>query len=170
MNQIREKVGQMFGNPETTPGGKALKFYASVRAEVKRKEAVKVGQEIVGNVAHLTMRKNKVAPPFEVAEYDICFGRKERPVHGIDWVTSLVRTAEKKGVLITKGSHYKFDNQTIGNGEAAVVKAFRDDDKLIERVRAKLYELIVDGGIEPTEDTEEDRLEDGGFVDEQSAV
>lgn len=162
VNQIREKVGQMFGNPEVTPGGKALKFYASVRAEVKRKEAVKVGQEIVGSVAHLTMRKNKVAPPFAVAEYEICFGLKERPVYGIDWVASLVRVAESRGVLSTKGSFYKFEDITIGNGEAAVIKALRDDQKLIEKVRAKLYEQIVDSVIDSTEDTEED----GGFVDE----
>ena len=166
VNQIREKVGQMFGNPEVTPGGKALKFYATIRAEVKRKEAVKIGQEIVGSVVHLSIRKNKVAPPFEVAEYDICFGRKERPVCGIDWVTSLLRIAEKKGVLVTKGSFYKFEDRNLGNGESAVAKTLRDDSKLIEQVRAKLYELIVDGGIDSAEDIEED----GGFVDEQSTV
>jgi recombination protein RecA len=110
INQIREKIGVLYGNPETTPGGRALKFYASVRIEVRRKGDVKVGGEKVGNRVRVKVTKNKVAPPFREAEVDIVFGR------GIDRLGDLVSVASDLEVVQKSGSWFAFGERVWGRG------------------------------------------------------
>jgi len=110
INQIREKVGVMFGNPETTPGGRALKFYSSVRLEIRRSEAIKNGADIVGNKTKIKVVKNKVAPPFKVVEVDIVFGQ------GFSKIGELLDLATELEFVQKSGAWYAIDNQKIGQG------------------------------------------------------
>jgi len=116
INQIREKIGVLYGNPETTPGGRALKFYASVRLEVRRKGDVKVGAERVGSRVRVKVTKNKVAPPFKEAEVDILFGR------GIDRLGDLVQVAADMDVVQKSGSWYAFGETRLGQGKEKAVE------------------------------------------------
>lgn len=110
INQIREKVGVMFGNPETTPGGRALKFYSTIRLEVRRAEQIKQGSEVIGNRAKLKVVKNKVAPPFRVAEVDIMYGK------GISQTGELVDMAVEKDIVDKAGAWYSYGEDRIGQG------------------------------------------------------
>jgi recombination protein RecA len=128
-NQIREKVGVMFGNPETTPGGKALKFYASVRMDIRRKEALKDATgNVVGNHVKVKVVKNKVAPPFTEAEFDILFNQ------GINQMGSLLDAGLKLGVLDKKGAWIQFQGELIGQGREAAVRALNESPELAGKV------------------------------------
>ncbi|MHB2019301.1 MAG: recombinase RecA [Candidatus Xenobia bacterium] len=113
INQIREKVGVMFGSPETTPGGRALKFFASVRLDVRRIESIKQGSDAVGNRVRVKVVKNKVAPPFRQAEFDIIFGR------GISWEASLLEVATERDVVERNGTWFSFGDIRLGQGKEA---------------------------------------------------
>jgi recombination protein RecA len=129
-NQIREKVGVMFGNPETTPGGKALKFYASVRIDIRRKDAIKdAAGTAIGNHVKVKMVKNKVAPPFAEAEFDILFN------HGIDKEGSIIDAGLDGGVLDKKGSWIQFAGELIGQGKEAARKALVDKPDLAKKIK-----------------------------------
>ncbi len=132
INQLREKVGVMFGNPEVTPGGKALKFYASVRLDVRKKEAFKTGTEIAGNKTNVKVVKNKLAPPFKVAEFDIVFGK------GISKSSCLVDLALKFGLMTKSGSWFNYKGERLAQGREGAKKALEENAKLAEEVEAEI--------------------------------
>ena len=128
INQIRMKIGVMFGNPETTTGGNALKFYSSVRIEVRRAAQIKQGEQIIGNRVKAKVVKNKVAPPFQVAEFDIMYNE------GISREGDLVDTGVKYGVLKKSGSWYQFEQEKIGQGREAAKKYLKDNPKIAKQI------------------------------------
>ena len=128
INQIREKVGIMFGNPETTPGGRALKFYSSVRLEVRRAETIKEGSENVGNRTRIKVVKNKVAPPFKEAMVDIVFGE------GISQVGELVDMGAEKDIINKAGSWYSYGEERIGQGRENAKRYLTDNPAIYEEV------------------------------------
>lgn len=140
INQLREKIGVMFGNPETTTGGRALKFYASVRMDVRRVETLKTGGEMVGNRARVKVVKNKIAPPFKEAEFDIMFGK------GISREGDILDLAANCGVVITSGSWYAYNNEKIGQGRENAKKYFMENPAIMEEVEQKVRDFYnIDG-------------------------
>jgi recombination protein RecA len=135
-NQIREKIGVMFGNPETTPGGKALKFYASVRIDIRRIESIKNGQEVIGNRVKAKLVKNKVAPPFREGQFDIMFGE------GINREGSILDVAVDHEVVEKSGTWFSYKGERIGQGRDQVRVFFKENPKICDEiekeVRAKL--------------------------------
>lgn len=144
INQIREKIGVMFGNPETTPGGKALKFYSSIRAEVRRGATIKEGDDTVGFRTSMKIVKNKVAPPFTRAEFDICFGLPKRPTYGIDSTASLLETAVDNKIVTRSSSWYSYENTKIGNGTANAVSFLNENPAIYNEIRDKTYNVVFD--------------------------
>ncbi|MGM0835497.1 MAG: recombinase RecA [Bacillota bacterium] len=134
INQIREKVGVMFGNPETTPGGRALKFYSSVRLEVRRAEQLKQGHDIVGNKTKIKVVKNKIAPPFKVAEVDIMYGE------GISREGEVIDMGSDLDIVQKSGSWYSYNEERLGQGRENA-KQFLKENK---EVRQEIYQLIRD--------------------------
>lgn len=140
INQLREKIGVMFGNPETTTGGRALKFYASVRMDVRRVETLKTGGEMVGNRARVKVVKNKIAPPFKEAEFDIMFGK------GISSEGDILDLAANCGVVIKSGSWYAYNNEKIGQGRENAKKYFMENPAVMEEVEQKVRDFYnIDG-------------------------
>ena len=140
INQLREKIGVMFGNPETTTGGRALKFYASVRMDVRRVETLKTGREMVGNRARVKVVKNKIAPPFKEAEFDIMFGK------GISREGDILDLAANCGVVIKSGSWYAYNNEKIGQGRENAKKYFMENPAVMEEVEQKVRDFYnIDG-------------------------
>jgi recombination protein RecA len=132
INQIREKVGIMFGNPETTPGGRALKFYATVRLEVRRAEPIKDNTTIIGNRTKIKVSKNKVAPPFRVAEVDIMYG------HGISQTGEIVDMAVDRDIIAKSGSWYSYNEGRIGQGRENVKTYLDDNPEIKEAIRDRV--------------------------------
>ena len=124
INQIREKIGVMFGSPETTPGGRALKFYASVRIDIRRIESIKNGSEDVGNRVRAKIAKNKVAPPFRLAEFDIMFGK------GISREGSLLDVAVEEGIVRKSGAWYTYENDQLGQGREKAKDFLRENPEI----------------------------------------
>lgn len=136
INQIREKVGIMFGNPETTPGGRALKFYSSVRLEIRRGEQIKEGVDIVGNKARVKVVKNKVASPFKTCEVDIIFGK------GISKVGEVVDIASEMEIIKKSGSWYAYKENKIGQGRENVKKYLEENNDLYEEILKQITEQM----------------------------
>ncbi|WP_068597297.1 recombinase RecA [Vaginella massiliensis] len=136
INQLREKIGVMFGNPETTTGGNALKFYASVRLDIRRATQIKNGDEVIGNHAKVKVVKNKVAPPFRQAEFDIMYGE------GISKVGEILDLAVDKGIVQKSGSWYSYNESKLGQGRDAVKDVLKDNPELAEEIEAKIVEMI----------------------------
>ncbi len=136
INQIRMQVGVFFGNPETTPGGKALKFYSSVRIDVRRTAQVKKGEEVVGTRVKAKVVKNKVAPPFKFAEFDIMYGK------GISYEADVLNAAIKCGVVTRSGSSYFFEGERIGTGFDNVRLKLRDDKALLKKLQKRTEQVI----------------------------
>ncbi|NCN53199.1 recombinase RecA [Candidatus Wolfebacteria bacterium] len=136
INQLRMKIGVMFGNPETTPGGRALKFYSSVRIDVRRIAQVKKGDAIVGNRVKAKVAKNKVAPPFLIAEFDIMFGE------GISYEGDILNAALKHGVVVKTGATYSMDGIKLGVGFDKVKEYLKEDKKILNEIKKKTVESI----------------------------
>ena len=150
INQIREKIGVMYGNPETTPGGRALKFYSSVRIEVRRKGDVKTGGDKVGNLTRVKIMKNKVAPPFKEAEVEIMFGR------GIDKLGDLITVASDLDVISKSGSWYGYGEQRLGQGKEKASQYLTEHPELIDEIKAKVLFIVKGGPVEePNEPVQE---------------
>ena len=132
INQLREKIGVMFGNPETTPGGRALKFYSSVRVDIRASAKIKKGEQIIGHRVNAKVVKNKVAAPFRTAEFDIVYGE------GISYAGDLVNTAINNGVITKSGNTYSFENQKLGVGLEATKEAVKENKKLQEEIKKKI--------------------------------
>ncbi len=134
INQLREKVGIMFGNPETTTGGRALKFYSSIRLDVRRIEALKQGGEIVGNRTRIKVVKNKIAPPFKEAEFDIMFGQ------GISREGDILDLAANDNIIVKSGAWYAYNDQKIGQGRENAKMFLKDNPQILEEVEEKVRE------------------------------
>lgn len=136
INQLREKIGVMFGNPETTTGGNALKFYASVRLDIRRTQQVKDGDEAIGNHVKVKVVKNKVAPPFRAAEFDIIFGE------GISKTGEIIDMGTELGIIQKSGSWYSYNNDKLGQGRDAVKQLMADNPELAKEIETKIREKI----------------------------
>lgn len=137
INQIREKIGVMYGNPETTPGGRALKFYSSVRIEVRRGEPIKEGGEIIGNRTKCKVVKNKVAPPFKTAEFDMLFGE------GVSKMGEIVDTAVEFDIIKKSGSWFSYDDMKIGQGRDKVKQYLIDNPAICDEIEQKVRDVFA---------------------------
>ncbi|WP_173916443.1 recombinase RecA [Halobacillus sp. Marseille-Q1614] len=152
INQIREKVGVMFGNPETTPGGRALKFYSSVRLEVRRAETLKQGDEMVGNKTRLKVVKNKVAPPFKKAEVDIMYGE------GISREGELLDIGSDLDIIQKSGSWYSYNDERLGQGRENAKQYLKENEDVYQEIKALVrahYEMDGPAAEEPKEENQE---------------
>jgi recombination protein RecA len=139
INQLREKIGVMFGNPETTTGGNALKFYASVRLDIRRSTQIKDGDNVLGNRTKVKVVKNKVAPPFKIAEFDIMYGE------GISKTGEILDLAVEFEIIKKAGSWFSYGETKLGQGRDAVKSLIKDNpelaDELEEKIKARIKEL-----------------------------
>jgi len=165
INQLREKIGVMFGSPETTPGGRALKFYASTRIDIRRIETIKEGTEGVGNRVRAKIAKNKVAPPFRIAEFDIMFGE------GISREGSLLDVAAEQGIVTKAGAWYTFDGDQLGQGREKSKRFLRDNPELAMQLQALVLEAVGLGEAKEGEDEEaEDSSTDGAEAKDEATT
>jgi recombination protein RecA len=157
INQLREKIGVMYGSPEVTPGGRALKFYSSMRLDIRRIEAIKDGTDNVGNRVRVKVAKNKMAPPFRLAEFDIMFG------HGISREGSLLDVAVDNGVVKKSGAWFTFDEDQLGQGREKAKRFLRENPEIAMQLQAKVYDALglgdeaVDEAVD--EEVDEDEAE-----------
>ena len=145
INQIRMKIGVMFGNPETTTGGNALKFYASIRLDIRRATQIKDGETAVGNRTKVKVVKNKVAPPFRKAEFDILFGK------GISKTGEIIDMGVEMGLIKKSGSWFSYQDNKLGQGRDAVRQLLDDNIELCEELENKIKEAVAQGAAVPTE-------------------
>lgn len=145
INQLREKIGVMFGNPETTTGGNALKFYASVRLDIRKVTTLKDGDEMYGNHVRVKVVKNKVAPPFRKAEFDILFGE------GISHVAEVLDIAIEKNIIQKSGAWFSYEGAKIGQGREKVLAMLKDNPELVEEVEAKVRQSMTGDGMHAAE-------------------
>lgn len=156
INQLREKVGVMFGNPETTPGGRALKFYSSVRLDVRRVESIKQGNDVVGNRTRIKIVKNKVAPPFKQADVDIMYGE------GISREGSIVDIGTEMDIINKSGAWYSFEGERLGQGRENAKQFLKENAEIASAIDRKIREssnlTTVISNTEPDEDEEDEEL------------
>ncbi len=138
INQLREKIGVMFGNPETTTGGNALKFYASVRLDIRKSSAIKDGDNVLGNLTKVKVVKNKVAPPFRKCEFEILFGE------GISKIGEIVDLGVEYGIIQKSGSWFSYDGNKLAQGRDATKQLLADNPELCDELEAKIMEAISD--------------------------
>ena len=138
INQLREKIGVMFGNPETTTGGNALKFYASVRLDIRKSTAIKDGDNVLGNLTKVKVVKNKVAPPFRKAEFEILFGE------GISKIGEIVDLGVEYGIIQKSGSWFSYEGNKLAQGRDATKQLLADNPELCEELEAKIMQAISD--------------------------
>jgi recombination protein RecA len=169
INQIRMKIGVMFGSPETTSGGNALKFYASVRLDIRRIGAIKEREEVVGNQTRVKVVKNKVAPPFKQVEFDIMYGE------GISKTGELVDLGVKAGIVEKSGSWFSFDSERIGQGRENAKLYLKEHPQMAEKIERAIRQnagLLAGRILEGTGDASAGEAEDDmpGFVDGDGTV
>ena len=136
INQLREKIGVMFGNPETTTGGNALKFYASIRLDIRRGNALKKGDEVYGYRTKVKVVKNKVAPPFRKAEFDLILGE------GISKAGEIIDLGVELGIISKSGAWFSYGDTKLGQGKEAVRELLKDNPELMEELEAKVREKL----------------------------
>ena len=158
INQLREKIGVMFGNPETTTGGRALKFYSSIRLDVRRIESIKMGDNVIGNRTRVKVVKNKVAPPFKMTEFDIMYGE------GISRAGDILDCATEAGILEKSGSWYSYQGERIGQGRENVKTYLKERPELMNSLEAQIKEKFI------AKKTEEEEDEDDILVDEDGVI
>jgi recombination protein RecA len=154
INQLREKIGVMFGNPETTTGGNALKFYASVRLDIRRVTSLKDGDEIIGNQVRVKVVKNKVAPPFRKCEFEITFGE------GISKVGEIIDLGVENGIIKKSGSWFSYDGNRLAQGRDAVKKLLQDNPELADEIEKKIMDLINGDSSSVITSAEDEYLEE----------
>jgi recombination protein RecA len=168
INQVRDKIGVLFGNPKTPTGGNALKFYASIRMEVIRIGGIKKGNDVIGSRTRVKVIKNKFAPPFKIAEFDLIYGK------GISIIGGIVEAAVKHKIIEQSGSWFAYNNNRLGLGIVKTVEFLENNKDIVEEIREKLRQVlipeptceaedddlkVVDGEVEGEEDIEEDGVE-----------
>ncbi|MBD2346618.1 recombinase RecA [Anabaena subtropica] len=141
INQLRQKIGVTYGSPETTTGGNALKFYASVRLDIRRIQTLKKGTDEFGNRVKVKVAKNKVAPPFRIAEFDIIFGK------GVSTIGCLVDLAEETGILIRKGAWYSYNGDNISQGRDNAIKYLEEKPEFSEQIKQQVREKLDKGAV-----------------------
>ena len=141
INQLREKIGVMYGNPETTTGGRALKFYSSVRIDIRKSDVVKVGQEIIGSRVKCKVVKNKVAAPFKIAEFDVIYGK------GISKLGEIIDVGTELGIIKKSGSWFSYKDDRIGQGRDSVKKYFESDSEKLAEVEREIKEKMKDSAL-----------------------
>jgi recombination protein RecA len=151
-NQLREKIGVMFGNPETTPGGRALKFYASVRLDIRRIETLKDGAEAIGNRVRVKVAKNKVAPPFKQAEFDIVYGS------GIPWEGTVLDVALERKIVQKAGSYFSFGDERLGQGRQNASAFLAENPDIVQQILARIHaeapeEQVISARLLPSQAT-----------------
>ena len=157
INQIREKVGVIYGNPETTPGGRALKFFASVRIDIRKTEQLKDGNDVYGNHVKCKIVKNKVAPPFRVAEFDILYGK------GISLSGEILDFAIALDVIQKSGSWFSYNGERIGQGKDNVRKLIENTPDLMKEIENKVRQLSEQAKMTMDQDFEVDEDDDEDF-------
>lgn len=153
INQLREKIGIMFGNPETTTGGNALKFYSSIRLDIRRISSIKDGDNVIGNKVRVKVAKNKLAPPFRKAEFELTFGE------GISKASELIDLAVNFDIINKSGSWFSYEGTRLGQGKEATKKVLKDNPELMEQIEKKIMAVITDQGL-PSEGIGSDSKED----------
>jgi recombination protein RecA len=146
INQLREKVGVMFGSPETTPGGRALKFYSSVRLDVRKIDSIKQGENVVGNRTRVKVIKNKVAPPFKQAEFDIMYGK------GIDRIGVIIDIGVKENIITKSGSWFSYGEERLGLGREKGKEYLKENPEILKKIESQLYEKINSKSNEKVEE------------------
>ncbi|TFE19815.1 recombinase RecA [Cohnella luojiensis] len=141
INQLREKIGVMFGNPETTPGGRALKFYASVRLDVRRVEAIKQGNDVVGNRTKIKVVKNKVAPPFKQADVDIMYGE------GISKVGSIIDIGAEQDIIQKSGAWFSYNSERLGQGRENAKQYLKDNPEISDKIEKQIREALLSSSL-----------------------
>jgi recombination protein RecA len=155
INQLREKIGVMFGSPETTPGGRALKFYSSVRLDIRRIESIKDGAEVIGNRTRVKVVKNKVAPPFKQCEFDIMYGK------GISREGSLLDIGVDLGIVKKSGAWYTYEGEQLGQGREKAKEFLIENPEVMMEVSERVrFEAGLDGGGDETPTTDDEALLD----------
>jgi len=159
INQLRMKIGVMFGNPETTTGGNALKFYSSMRLDVRRIETIKKGEEMLGNRTRVKVVKNKVAPPFKKAEFDIMYGT------GISLSGDILDTAVEIGIIEKAGSWYSYNGERIGQGRENVKDYLEQHYEMLDEIKGKLMEMFANSEVSAPVEDDLQVDEDGVVID-----
>ena len=161
INQVREKIGVMFGNPETTTGGRALKFYSSVRLDIRRIGSIKSGDEVIGNRTKVKVAKNKVAPPFKVVEFNIMYGK------GISRISEILDLAVEYDIIEKRGSWFRHGGEPIGQGSDAAMQFLEEDPELAKKIEEQVRAKLRGEELEEEQEEKDEKKKDKEAVEEE---